>query len=104
MTVASTTRPTTSTNDEAASGSTFVRIKVRYFQMSDALPGVNQEYYVLPSPAHYPGLLTAVISSHPVLSGMMPNMLVLAEGIVAGSNTLLRDGDEVDFIPTVSGG
>jgi molybdopterin converting factor small subunit len=83
---------------------TYARIKVKYFQMSSTLPGVSQEYYVLQNPATFGELLDAVIESHPILSGMRPNMLILLDGEVAENDTVLRDGDEIDFIPAIAGG
>jgi len=82
----------------------YARIKVRYFQMSSTLPGVTEEYFDLPSPAVYGQLRAAVIASHPVLASMVPNMLVLVDGVVAKSDTPLQDGDEVDLVPTMAGG
>ena len=81
-----------------------VRIKVMYFQMASSLPGIREEYITLQGPARYSQLLGVVTSEHPVLTGMMPTMLVLVDGIVAKADTPLSDGDEVDFIPTVAGG
>ena len=72
--------------------------------MSAALPGVTQEYFVLPSPATYSGLRSAVIAAHPALTSMMTSMLVLVNGLVAKGDMPLQDGDEVDFIPTMAGG
>jgi len=83
---------------------TYSKIKVRYFQMSAALPGVSEEYFTLPSPADYRELSDAVLVAHPTLSSMMSNMLVLVDGVVARDTTPLKDGDEVDFIPATAGG
>jgi len=82
----------------------YTKVKVRYFQMSSTLPGLSQEYFALPSPTNFGELLQAVISSHPVLSSMMPSMLILVDGVVPKSDTVLNDGDEVDFIPAIGGG
>jgi len=82
----------------------YTKIKVRYFQMSSTLPGVSEEYFEIPSPAAYTDLRATVIASHPVLASMMPNMLVLVDGVVAKSGTLLQSGDEVDFVPAMAGG
>ena len=81
-----------------------IRVKVRYFQMTNVLPGLQVEYFVLAAPAEYRQLLAAVVEKHPAISGMTPTMLVLVNGVVASSETRLNDGDEVDMIPTVSGG
>jgi molybdopterin converting factor small subunit len=93
-----------STQGSAEGQNAYTRVKVRYFQMSAALPGVTQEYFVLPSPATYSGLRNAVIAAHPALASMMSSMLVLVDGVVAKSDTPLQDGDEVDFVPTMAGG
>jgi molybdopterin converting factor small subunit len=93
---------TASTPTASVSGST-AQVKVVYFQMPNAL-SVKQEYYVVQSPATYGRLLSDAIERHPVLAGMMSNMMVLVDGVPARPDTPLSDGDEVDFIPTMSGG
>ena len=102
QTSVSTAIPATRAAIQTQSGS--LRVKVRYFQMAGTLPGVQQEFFVLQRPARYSLLLEEVVGKHPVISGMMPTMLVLVDGLVAEADTPLNDGDEVDFIPTVSGG
>ena len=97
-----TAAPTTRAAGQAQSAN--LRVKVRYFQMAGALPGVQQEFFVLERPARFGQLLEEVVGEHPVIAGMMPTMLVLVDGLVAEADTPLDDGDEVDFIPTVSGG
>ena len=99
-----TTASQSSMQDGGSSQTVDTRVKVRYFQMNSALPGVTEEYYALPSPAVYSELRAAVIASHPVLARMMPTMLVLVEGVVAKGDTPLHNGDEVDYIPTIGGG
>ena len=91
---------------QMASGSdvTYSRVKVRYFQMSDVLDGLTEEYFSLQNPASYGDLLIAVVAAHPPLSSMMASMLVLVDGVVAKRGASLEDGDEVDFIPAISGG
>lgn len=89
---------------EEGSSATYSRVKVRYFQMSATLPDISEEYYVLPNPANYSELLRSVLGVHPVLNTMMTSMLVLVDGAVASNTTTLKEGDEVDFIPSMSGG
>ncbi len=79
------------------------RVKVMYFQMSGLL-AIKEEYFVLQRPAYYRDLLADVLEKHPVLSPRMQSMMVLVDGVLAQPGTALRDGDEVDFIPTVAGG
>jgi molybdopterin converting factor small subunit len=81
-----------------------IKVKVRYFQMAGTLPGLQVEYFDLLSPARFSQLRAEVIDRHPAVAGMIPTMLVLIDGLVAKDDTPLNDGDEVDFIPTVSGG
>lgn len=82
----------------------YLRVKVRYFQMSSTLPGISEEYFVLPDPANYGDLLHTVTAAHPVLATMLPSMLILVDGVVAKGEMQMRDGDEADFIPVMSGG
>jgi molybdopterin converting factor small subunit len=80
------------------------RIRVRYFQMVNAIPDVQAEVFVLGPPTTYGHLLAEVVDRHPAVSGMVPNMLVLVNGVAARPDTPLDDGDEVDFIPAIAGG
>jgi len=89
---------------QGQSAYSYSRIRVRYFQMSSTLPGVSEEYFVLPNPANYGELLHSVVAAHPVLAKMVPSMLVLVDGAIAKGGTALKEGDEVDFIPAISGG
>jgi len=93
-----------STVTRAQDTGSYSRIKVRYFQMSSTLPGISEEYFIIPNPVTYGQLLSAVVAAHPVLATMMSSMLVLVDGAVAKAGTALKEGDEVDFIPAMSGG
>lgn len=92
----------TSANTGAGNVSTTLRVKVMYFQMPQL--GAKQEYFALESPAYFRDLLDDVETKHPSLSSMIPTMLVLIDGVKAQPSTLLKEGDEIDFIPTVAGG
>lgn len=85
------------------SASQEVKLKAAYFQMP-LVVGTKEEYFALAAPAHYADLLAIVVEKHPAISPMLPSMMVLIDGVPAASGTLLRDGDEVDFIPAVAGG
>jgi molybdopterin converting factor small subunit len=100
-----TTTQTTASSGESGSGqTTYSKIKVRYFQMSSTLPGTTEDYFVLPNPATYGDLQRVVIATHPQIAAMMPSMLVLIDGVVAKNDMALGEGDEVDYVPTMSGG
>jgi hypothetical protein len=85
------------------SSSQEIKVKAVYFQMPLVI-GTKEDYFTLPVPAHYADLLAVVVEKHAAISPMMPSMLVLIDGVPAAPATLLRDGDEVDFIPAVAGG
>ena len=88
----------------AAGGSAAsLRVKVMYFQMSNYV-NTKEEYFVLPSPARFSQLLSSVTEKHPVLTRMIPAMMILVDGVSARPDTLLKEGDEIDFIPAASGG
>jgi molybdopterin converting factor small subunit len=80
-----------------------LRVKVVYFQMSQSI-SVEQEYFELQAPAHVSDLMAMATRRHPSLSGMEKAMLILTEGVPYNDATVLRDGDEVDLIPTLVGG
>jgi len=80
-----------------------LRVKVVYFQMSQSI-SVGQEYFELRAPAHISDLMTVAAQRHPSLIGMEKGMLILTEGMPSSGGTILRDGDEVDLIPTLVGG
>jgi molybdopterin converting factor small subunit len=80
-----------------------LRVKVVYFQMSQSI-SEGQEYFELQAPAHVGDLMTVAAQRHPSLTGMEKGMLILVEGVPSDGATALRDGDEVDLIPTLVGG
>jgi len=80
-----------------------IRIKVVYFQMSQAVT-VGQEYFDLQSPARVSDLIQAATQRHPPLAEMAGQMLILVEGVPANGTTSLKNGAEVDLIPTLVGG
>jgi molybdopterin converting factor small subunit len=80
-----------------------LRVKVVYFQMAQSV-SVGQEYFYLQPPARVSDLMRIAVQRHPALSAMANQMLILVEGLPAGGATVLKDGDEVDLIPTLVGG
>ncbi len=79
------------------------KVKAMYLQMP-LVVGVTEEYFVLSSPAYFRDFQTRVLERHPALSPMLRSMLILIDGVPAYPDAPLRDGDEVDFIPTSAGG
>ena len=87
----------------SSSGHSSIKVKVRFFQMSQIIPA-SEEYFAVPSPAQYSDLLGAVLSRYPKIGAMIPTMVALVDGFPAKAATPLNDGDEVDFIPSLAGG
>lgn len=81
-----------------------VKVKVVYFQMPQTVIDVEDEYFVLQSPAHFSNLQSSIVQEHPLLSTMWPTMMKLVDGVLAQPGTRLNDGDEVDLIPAFAGG
>ena len=82
----------------------FIGVKVVYLLMAQYID-TGEEYFALPSPATVSDLLGDVLGEHPALSEMMASMQILINGSPAiNLRANLKDGDEVDFLPVVSGG
>jgi molybdopterin converting factor small subunit len=81
-----------------------IRVKVMYFQMRQVVANATQDHFVLESPAYFRDLLNNVVEKHPLLSTMTPTMMILVDGVPGQPGTQLRDGDEVDLIPSMAGG
>lgn len=82
-------------------GVSVLGVKVVYFQMPQYFGG---EYFVLQAPAILCDLLSVVMLKHPSIVPMMATMWILINGAPSKPDAVLRDGDEVNFIPLVAGG
>jgi len=80
-----------------------IRVKIVYFQMQQSV-NAAQEYYELEGRPRVSDLMNVADHRHPALTEMSSHMLILIEGVPADGSTTLRDGDEVDLIPTMVGG
>ncbi len=81
----------------------FLKVKVNYLLMAQYID-TSQEYFVLQNPATLLNLLSDVANRHPTITGMIASMQILINGVTAQFSSTLKDGDEVDFIPLVTGG
>lgn len=81
-----------------------ITVKVVYFGMPLAITSTKQELFVLQSPAHFSDLLDDVVEKHPIISAMIPTMIMSVNGVPGRPSTLLKDGDEVDLVPATAGG
>ena len=64
----------------------------------------TQDSFVIQTPAHYSDVLPQILARRPQLEPMMPTMMVFIDGFPAKAGILLRNGDEIDFIPVMAGG
>ncbi|HUO41335.1 MAG TPA: MoaD/ThiS family protein [Methylomirabilota bacterium] len=96
-------RSTVLVNAISNSDRSFISIKVVYTQMAQYI-NASDEYFALQDPATVRDLLGSVVQRHPILSSMMGSMWIMINGAPSRLGDFLKDGDEVDFLPLMTGG
>jgi MoaE-MoaD fusion protein len=81
-----------------------LRIRVRLFAIQRELAGTREIPLELPEGATAEDAWSAVVARHPVLAPGRPSVRFARNGDYANAGTRLEDGDEIAFIPPVSGG
>jgi len=81
-----------------------MKIKVLFFGFAQDLTGFDQEQLDLPEGESLDGLWRHYESRFPGLRDLWQSLLAAVNEEVAGRSWPLRDGDEVAFMPPVSGG
>lgn len=81
-----------------------VRLRVRLFAVQRELARTREVTLELGEPATVEDAWSAVVERFPVLAPGRPSMRFARNGEYADPGTTLADGDEVAFIPPVSGG
>jgi molybdopterin converting factor subunit 1 len=81
-----------------------VRVRVRLFALQRELAGTRELTLELPDSATVEDAWSAVVELHPVLAPGRPSVRFARNGVYAEPDTTLEDGDEIAFIPPVSGG
>jgi molybdopterin synthase catalytic subunit len=81
-----------------------VRVRVRLFALQRELAGSREVNLELPAGATVETSWAAVVERHPALAPGRPSVRFARNGEYADPTTTLADGDEVAFIPPVSGG
>ena len=81
-----------------------LRVRVRLFAIQRELAGAREVPLELPPGATIDDAWSAVVSRHPGLAPGRPSVRFARNGDYAEPSTALADGDEVAFIPPVSGG
>ena len=81
-----------------------MKIKVLFFGLTRDLTGFSQEQIQLPEGESLEGLWRHYETRFPRLRELGPSLLAAVNEEVAARSCPLRDGDEVAFMPPVSGG
>jgi molybdopterin synthase catalytic subunit len=81
-----------------------VRIRVRLFAIQRELAGTREIELDLPDGATVEDAWASVVERHPLLAPGRPSVRFARNGEYVDSSTLVAGGDELAFIPPVSGG
>jgi len=81
-----------------------IHVRVRLFAIQRELAGAREVPIDLPDGATIEDAWSAVVERHPVLAAGRPSVRFARNGDYADPTTVLGDGDEIAFIPPVSGG
>lgn len=81
-----------------------MKIKVKLFASFRQITGKSELNIELAEGSTVAGLLSDLIKAHPKIEAISHNSLVSINLNYGPFDTVLRDGDEVAFIPPVSGG
>ena len=81
-----------------------MHVRIRLFAVQRELVGAREVPIELGPDATVEDAWAAIVARHPVLAPGRPSVRFARNGDYAEPGTVLRDGDEVAFIPPVSGG
>lgn len=81
-----------------------ITVNLRYFAAMREALGRSSERVGVPSGTTAGDMLARLVTEQPKLERMRSIVLVMVNQAYAPADTILRDGDEVAFIPPVSGG
>jgi MoaE-MoaD fusion protein len=81
-----------------------MKIRVLFFGLTRDLTGFGEERLELPEGGHLEDLWRRYESRFPEFAEVLPSLVTAVNQEIAGRAQPLRDGDEVAFLPPVSGG
>jgi molybdopterin synthase catalytic subunit len=81
-----------------------MKVKVLFFGLTQDLTGLREEHMEIPEGATLDGLWGRYAARFPRLNELSKTLLLAVNQEVADRAQTLRDGDEVAFLPPVSGG
>ena len=79
-------------------------VRVRYFAIVRDVVGAREETRAVVDGATIDALFDAVTAEHPRLAAMKPSLMMMVNQQYVRGDHPIADGDEVAFIPPVSGG
>lgn len=79
-------------------------IKVLYFASAKEIASTHSETLVLPEGSTISGLADMLVQMHPALTKMKGSIQFSVNFDVVGTDSALKDGDEVGVLPPVAGG
>jgi molybdopterin converting factor subunit 1 len=86
------------------SASQSIRVKVLFFGRLKEIAGLTQDSVDLQAETDIESLFAQYASRHPELKQYRSSLIASCNQEFAPWNTVLRGGDEIAFIPPVSGG
>ena len=89
--------------DGANGRAPLITVRVFYTMMAQ-YTDLNEEDFVLQSPAVVQDLLNTCIVRHPSMAEMTSAMLILLNGVPSTPSEPLRNGDTAQLIPLTAGG
>lgn len=81
-----------------------ISVRTYYFAMMRELLGTSGETLTLPAGATAKDAFAALVERHPRLAGMERSVMLMVNETYVRGTRVLQDGDELAFIPPVSGG
>jgi molybdopterin synthase catalytic subunit len=81
-----------------------VRVEVLYFAMLRERARRDDETLELPPGARVRAARAAIAALHPEIAPLLPRVQTAVNRTVVGEDHALGDGDELAFLPPVSGG
>ncbi len=81
-----------------------MQVRVRLFASLREDAGVSELWLALPAGATAEGAWRALLDRHPLLAARRGNLSVSLNGRYSSFDASLAEGDEVVFLPPVSGG
>jgi molybdopterin synthase catalytic subunit len=81
-----------------------VRVKVLFFGQLKDITGRSEDSAELPAGASLESIFEHYAAQHPRMRDLRPSIVIARNQQFADSSTLASDGDEIAFLPPVSGG